>query len=188
MLGWTNTFRTGQSVHGCTNHNIAWGLEGKRRGGGGRRLKIRRIYVGSGRIKKVYFFSWQSHCNFFFMDSTASETGKCSWKSPHARMAKFLWKWHLLPKNGNLFGSVQPCLQSYVSIKASRKSSCECLVKYTYWQHDTVECKHRSPADRPGKTSRFVCSRFAVDPYRNILCVFVFKYVCPDISYWATFH
>ena len=29
MLGWTNTFKTGQSVQGCKNDNIAWGRGGR---------------------------------------------------------------------------------------------------------------------------------------------------------------
>ena len=29
MSGWTNTFKTRQSVQGCTNYNIAWGRGGK---------------------------------------------------------------------------------------------------------------------------------------------------------------
>ena len=53
------------------------------------------------------------------MDCKTGETGKCAWKSLHARKAKHLSKWHFCQKTEICLG---------VSIKASKKSCCECLV------------------------------------------------------------
>ena len=47
-------------------------------------LKYRKFMSRFWLDKKVYFFSWQWHCNFFFMDIRVTEASKCAWKSPHA--------------------------------------------------------------------------------------------------------